>query len=165
MKIFNLGFILLFIPLFAFTMHKYYVSSTKIEYKKENGTLQITMRIFIDDLQETINNTYQNNFELAVSNEPKELDSLINNYTLKKFEVIVDEDKKTYSFLGKEYKNDEIYLYFEISNIKRINSIEVKNEMLTEIFPDQKNIIKLYINNIKKTFLLTNRSYKDLLKL
>lgn len=165
MKIFNLGFILLFIPLFAFTMHKYYVSSTKIEYKKENGTLQITMRIFIDDLQETINNTYQNNFELAVSNEPKELDSLINNYTLKKFEVIVDEDKKTYSFLGKEYKNDEIYLYFEISNIKRINSIEVKNEMLMEIFPDQKNIIKLYINNIKKTFLLTNRSYKDLLKL
>ena len=165
MKFFNLGFILLLIPLFAFTMHKYYVSSTKIEYKKENGTLQITMRIFIDDLQETINNTYQNNFELAVSNEPKELDSLINNYTLKKFEVIVDEDKKTYSFLGKEYKNDEIYLYFEISNIKRINSIEVKNEMLMEIFPDQKNIIKLYINNIKKTFLLTNRSYKDLLKL
>ena len=165
MKKFNLGFIILLIPLFAFTMHKYYVSSTKIEYKKENGTLQITMRIFIDDLQETINNTYQNNFELAVSNEPKELDSLINNYTLKKFEVIVDEDKKTYSFLGKEYKNDEIYLYFEISNIKRINSIEVKNEMLMEIFPDQKNIIKLYINNIKKTFLLTNRSYKDLLKL
>ena len=165
MKKFNLCFIILLIPLFAFTMHKYYVSSTKIEYKKENGTLQITMRIFIDDLQETINNTYQNNFELAVSNEPKELDSLINNYTLKKFEVIVDEDKKTYSFLGKEYKNDEIYLYFEISNIKRINSIEVKNEMLMEIFPDQKNIIKLYINSIKKTFLLTNRSYKDLLKL
>jgi len=165
MKTFRLGFIILLIPLFAFTMHKYYVSSTKIEYKKENKTLQITMRIFIDDLQETINNTYQNNFELGVPNEPEELDSLINDYTSRKFELIVDEDKKTFSFLGKEYNNDEIYLYFEISNIKTINSIEVKNEMLMEMFPDQKNVIKLYINNIKKTFLLTNQSYKDLLKL
>ena len=32
----KIGFIILLIPLFAFTTHKYYISSTKIEYKKEH---------------------------------------------------------------------------------------------------------------------------------
>ena len=66
----KLGCIVLLIPLFAFTAHKYYVSSTKIEFKKESKTVQITMRIFIDDLQETINSSFSKDFELALPNEP-----------------------------------------------------------------------------------------------
>ena len=157
-------FILLLIPLFAFTMHKYYLSSTKIEYKKESKTIQITMRFFIDDLQETINRTYSKDVELALPNEPKEIDSLINNYISKKLEVIINTNKKAFSFLGKEYNNDEIYIYLEIENVELINSIEIKNSMLMEIFPEQQNIIKLYINDLKKTFLLTKQKDKDSLK-
>jgi len=160
----KIGFILLLIPLFAFTAHKYYISSTKIEYKKERKTIQITMRFFIDDLQETINRTYSKDLELALPNEPEEIDSLINNYVSKKLDVIINSNKKAYSFLGKKYNNDEIYLYLEIENVEFINTIEIKNSMLMEIFPDQQNIIKLYINDVKKTFLLTRQKDKDLLK-
>lgn len=164
MNKFSTGFIILLIPLFAFTMHKYYLSSTKIEYKKESKTIQITMRFFIDDLQETINSTYSKDVELALPNEPKEIDSLINNYISKKLEVIINTNKKAFSFLGKEYNNDEIYIYLEIENVELINSIEIKNSMLMEIFSEQQNIIKLYINDTKKTFLLTKQKDKDSLK-
>ena len=158
------SFIVFLIPLFAFTAHKYYVSSTKIEFKKESKTVQITMRIFIDDLQETINSTFSKDFELAVPNETGEIDHLIDKYISKKFEIIINDEQKKYSYLGKEYYNDEVYLYLELENVELINSIEIKNNMLMELFSDQQNIIKLHINNIKKTFLFTNRKYKDLLK-
>ena len=164
MNKFSTGFILILLPLFAFTMHKYYLSSTKIEYKKESKTIQITMRFFIDDLQETINRTYNKKFELALPNEPEEIDSLINNYISKKLDVIINTNKKAHSFLVKEYNNDEIYLYLEIENVEYINSIEIKNNTLMEIFPEQQNIIKLYINDLKKTFLLTKQKDKDSLK-
>ena len=160
----KIGFIILLIPLFAFTTHKYYISSTKIEYKKESKTIQITMRFFIDDLQESINSTYSKNIELALPNEPEEIDSLIINYVSKKLEVTINSNKKAYSFLGKEYNNDEIYIYLEIENVEFIKAIEIKNSMLMEIFPEQQNIIKLYINNTKKTFLLTKQKDKDSLK-
>ena len=160
----KLSFIVFLIPLFAFTAHKYYVSSTKIEFKKESKTVQITMRIFIDDLQETINSTFSKDFELAVPNETGEIDHLIDKYISKKFEIIINDEQKKYSYLGKEYYNDEVYLYLELENVELINSIEIKNNMLMELFSDQQNIIKLHINNIKKTFLFTNRKYKDLLK-
>jgi hypothetical protein len=135
-------------------MHKYYLSSTKSEYKKESKTIQITMRFFIDDLQETINRTYSKDVELALPNEPKEIDSLINNYISKKLEVIINTNKKAFSFLGKEYNNDEIYIYLEIENVELINPIEIKNSMLMEIFSEQQNIIKLDIDDTKNSFQL-----------
>lgn len=165
MNIIKIGFTILLIPLLAFVSHKYYISSTKIEFKKESETVQITMHFFIDDLQETINSTYNKNIELALPNEPKLIDSLIINYISKKFEVDLNGTNKDYLYIGKEYKIDEIYLYLEIKNIDTINSIEVKNSMLMEMFPDQQNIIQLYIRNIKKTFLLTKQKDKDLLNL
>jgi len=163
MNNFKILVLLILLPTLAFTTHKYYVSSTKIEYKKEARSLQITMRIFIDDLQETINTTYSKNLELALPNEPGEIDSLINNYVSKKFEIIINDEQKKYSYLGKEYNNDEIYIYLEIENVEFIKAIEIKNSMLMELFPEQQNIIKLYINDAKKTFLLTKQKDKDLL--
>jgi len=152
------------IPLFAFTMHKYYLSLTKIEYKENEKLLQVTMRIFIDDLEHTLNSTYDKNFELALPNESANIDTLINKYISTKFNVKINDLKKTYIYLGKEYENDVVYLYIELKNIDQINSIEIKNNMLMEMFPEQKNIIKLNINKTKKTFLLTNQKDKDLLK-
>lgn len=163
MNKFKILVLLILVPTLAFTTHKYYVSSTKIEYKKEARSLQITMRIFIDDLQETINTTYSKNLELALPNEPEEIDSLINNYVSKKFEIRINDEQKKYSYIGKEYNQDEIYIYLEIENVEFIKAIEIKNSMLMELFPEQQNIIKLYINDTKKTFLLTKQKDKDLL--
>lgn len=163
MNKFKILVLLILLPTLAFTTHKYYVSSTKIEYKKEARSLQITMRIFIDDLQETINTTYSKNLELALPNEPEEIDSLINNYVSKKFEIRINDEQKKYSYIGKEYNQDEIYIYLEIENVEFIKAIEIKNSMLMELFPEQQNIIKLYINDTKKTFLLTKQKDKDLL--
>ena len=81
----KIGFIILLIPLLAFVSHKYYISSTKSEFKKESETVQITMHFFIDDLQETINSTYNKNIELALPNESKLIESLIISYISKKF--------------------------------------------------------------------------------
>ncbi len=156
--------VLFIIPLVAFTMHKYYISLTKIDYKKESNSVQITLRIFIDDIQKTINSTYNKNFELGLPSESKEIDTLINNYIVPKLKVKINNVDKTYVYLGKEYEDEVIFVYLEIENIKVVNSIEIKNNILMEKFPNQKNIIKLNINGVKKTFLLTNKKYKDLLK-
>jgi len=156
--------ILFIIPLFAFTMHKYYISLTKVEYKKESKSMQVTIRVFIDDLQEALNSSGDEKIELALSNESNENDTIINSYLIDKFNLKINNAEKTYTYLGKEYEEDVVYIYLEFNNIENINSIEVQNNILMEIFPTQKNIIKLNINNIKKTFLLTNKKDKDLLK-
>ncbi|HHC79832.1 MAG TPA: hypothetical protein ENK46_08110 [Flavobacteriia bacterium] len=156
--------IFLFIPLFAFSVHKYYISLTKIDFIKDKNEVQVTMRIFIDDLQATLNTAYHTNIELALPYESKEIDSLINTYLLKKFILTINGNKKEYTYLGKEYEDDVVYLYLEAENITKITAIKVKNSMLMDEFESQKNIIKLHINNTKRTFLLTKKKDNDLLQ-
>ncbi len=123
------------------------------------------MRIFIDDLEETINKTYARNLEFATANESKEIDSLIIKYTNTKLNIKINGKIKSYHFLGKEYENDVVYLYIESENIKDLTSIEIKNNILKEIFSNQKNIIKINMLNTKKTFFLTKKNDTDLLTL
>ena len=152
------------LPLLAFTLHKYYISLTKIDYIKEKKAVQITMRFFIDDVENTINSRFNNSFELATKNELSDSDKFLALYINQKFKVTINDQVKSYEYLGKEYENDVVYFYLEITNVENIKSIEVQNRMLFEEFEEQQNFIKLNINNQHKTFILIRNNDKDLLK-
>lgn len=157
-------FLLLIIPLLSFTLHKYYLSFTKIDYVKESRSLQITMRIFIDDLETTLNKINNKSFKLDTNSELEDTNIYIEKYLLNQFNVNINGSSKKYKYLGKKYENDVVYLFTEIENIATINSIEIRNRILMDAFPEQQNIIKLNINNNKKSFILTAKDDNDLLK-
>ncbi len=155
---------LLILPLFAFTMHKYYISMTKIKYVQEERSVQVTMRFFIDDLEKTLNNRFKKEFNLATKEELKEADKFLNLYIHQKFGVVINKQKVEYTYLGKEYENDVVFLYMEGVDIDDISSIEVKNSMLMESFEEQQNYIKLFMNDQVKTMVLTRPNDKEMLK-
>ena len=148
----------------AFTAHKYYVSMTKIKYVKEERSVQITMRFFIDDIEKTLNNRFKKDFKLATDEESKVSDKFLNLYIHQKFEIKLNNQLAEYTYLGKEYKNDVVFFYLESTEIDTINSIEVKNRMLLETFEEQQNFIKLYMNNEIKTMVLMKENDKEMLK-
>ncbi|MBJ2172637.1 peptidase E [Aureibaculum sp. A20] len=156
-------FLLFLLPLLAFSVHKYYISLIKVDFKPQNESVQITMRIFIDDLQEVLNKTNNISIELGVKDESKEYNSLISKYIKDNFKIKIDSKLYPFQYLGKEYENDIVYIYLELSSIKSIHSIEISDTMLMKYFPSQKNIIKLNINDVKKTFFLTEEAPKDIL--
>ncbi len=152
----------LLIPLFSFTMHKYYISLTQIELKDKN--LQIQMRVFLDDFEKELNNTFQKDFQLTTKYEIKNVDSFFYKHLQNKFQITINDSIQHYQFIGKEYESDAINFYLEIENPSRIQSILIRNNLLTETFENQENIIKLKINNTNKTFILTAKNDKGLLK-
>ncbi len=156
-------FILILLPLVAFQTHKYYLSLTKIEYQKETKSIQITARIFIDDLETALNKKYDKSFKLDTNNELNNTDEYINNYISKLLIISINNKVISFNYLGKKYETDVVYLFAEIENISEIKSIEVQNKILMEHFPEQQNIIKININGKKKSFILTADSDKDLL--
>ena len=61
---------ILILPLLSFTeTHKFYVSVTNINYAQNDGSFQITMRIFIDDLDDVLKERYSLNAQLNTENE------------------------------------------------------------------------------------------------
>lgn len=158
-------FLLFAIPLLSFSLwHKYYVSVTDIEYVQDKEAVQIISRYFIDDFEKALRERYDSSITLAVDNEKENVDGYIEKYLNQKFRIELNDQSIPYNFLGKEYQDDMIFCYLEIEHVQEIRSIDVTNQVLIDMFPDQHNIIKLKVNSKNKSFLLNKENPKGVLK-
>ncbi|WP_417199088.1 DUF6702 family protein [Bizionia sp.] len=164
MKLFKYLFILAIIPLLAFSSaHKYYVSITQIEYVKEKQSVQIITRIFVDDFERLIRTRYDETVTLAAKSESKNVNQYIGKYLVEKMAITINGKHANMLFLGKEYENDIVYCYLEITNVPSIQSFEVSNQVLFDLFPDQKNIVRTNINDENNSFILIKQNDKGML--
>ncbi|WP_456376237.1 DUF6702 family protein [Lutibacter sp.] len=156
-------FLILLIPLVAFTMHKYYISLCEIEYVEEQKSLQITLGLFIDDIEFTLNKDHDTILNLATKNEVKNIDAYYKTYLNKHFKITLNNNPTSFIYIGKEYDDNIVRFYLEITNVETLKSIEVKNTSLLRDFKNQENIIKIKANKIDKTFYLNRKNDKGLL--
>jgi hypothetical protein len=79
----------------------------------------------------------------------------------------LDNEQKGITFIGKKYDNDIIVCYLEVPkvNFKGLKSISIINEVLTDVFEDQQNVIHFKFNNQKKSFVLSQENNKGMLNL
>jgi len=164
MKFIKKYVLLLLLLLIAFSAHKYYLSLTEINYNPTEKSLHITMRLFIDDLEKSLEANFNEKFKLDTPSENKKTNKYIAYYLNNNFEIKVNDKKLNFKFIGKEYEDNVVYFYIEIDSVPQIKSIAVQNTMLMDAFETQQNIIKLNMNNQKKTMILNRANDKDLLK-
>ncbi|MBU2939297.1 peptidase E [Lacinutrix sp. C3R15] len=164
MKNLKIAILLLVIPAFAFTVaHKYYVSVTKIAYVKEKESVQIISRIFIDDFENLLRKRYDEKITLAIQQELPTVNMYTERYLKEKFQIAINGKPAKLNFIGKEYEDDVMLCYLEIEDVKAINSIEISNKVLLDLFPEQENIIRCKINGKNKSFLLREGNLSRLL--
>ncbi|MBA4746094.1 MAG: hypothetical protein H2058_12635 [Muricauda sp.] len=147
--------------------HKFYVSVTNIAYSEEDSAFQITSRIFIDDLDKLLKERYGIEAKLATPKESKIADEYIEKYFRSKFIVEFDGEPVPYNFLGKRYDTDVVICYLEITNVdlSNVKTMSVQNELLTDLFDEQKNVVHVKWKNNKKSFVLIREKNKGMLNL
>ncbi len=156
------------LSLSSFTvLHKFYVSVTNINYVEEDQALQITSRLFVDDLEELLKERYDIEGLLGTDKETAIADKYIEKYLNTKFLLYLDDEKVSYNFLGKKYDNDVVICYLEVENVllDTIKTIEVQNEILTDLFDEQKNLVHIKYEGKKKSFVLIKSDTKGMLNL
>ncbi len=155
-------FIVLLLPLLSFSLHKYYVSLTEIEFKKDSQSVEIFMDVFIDDLEKVLDKEYNIDSQINYEDEIKDIDDYFKKYLNQNLNISINNKPKKYTFIGKEYDGNNVHFYLEIENITSMNTIEVTNTMLLKYFYRQVNIIKI-INNEKKESLFFNQKKNNAL--
>ena len=156
--------IVLFTGLSAMGLHKFYVSIFQMNYVPEKKTMQITARIFTDDLEKALEKKSKKKIYLATPKEAPETEELLKKYLAEKVRIKINNTEKTIRFLGRETEDDVVICYLTVPVSEKINTLEVYNTVLTEIFPDQQNIIHTSVNSNKKSLLLTNSKPKELIE-
>jgi hypothetical protein len=155
---------IIFLTLSSFGIHKFYVSIYQINYASEKKMLQITSRLFVDDVNTVLYKKYGKKTNLGEKNESQEDVNLMKKYILDNFSLKVNGQLKPINYLSKEMEGNVIICYYNIKDISKIKSLEVKNSALIELNSEQQNIIQSTIYGEKQSLLLTEETLSGMLK-
>ncbi|MGJ8745896.1 DUF6702 family protein [Polaribacter sp.] len=164
MKLKKIYVLLFVIPLLSFSAHKYYLSLTQIEYSSNSQSIQITINVFMDDIEEALNKDYNIDLQLTTEKELKNNDHYFKQYLNEKLHFKINDVAKRFNYIGKEYDGELVYFYLEIDSIKTVKTIELTNTILTTHFKKQQNLIKSKVGKKHKSMLLSANNDKALLK-
>lgn len=160
----NSVFVVLFLVLTSMATHKFYVAIYQINHAKEKKMLQITARLFIDDINEAIEKKFHKKSYLASDKETPEQVELLKKYLLEKFIIKVNNQQKSMIFVSKETEDNVLICYLKIVDVAKITSLEVENSIIMENHDEQQNIIQTNFNGNKNSLLLTSENFKGMLK-
>lgn len=154
MKKFKILVLLISISLSSFSVHKYYLSLTQIDFKSETKTVQITINVFMDDIETAINKDYNIDLQLTSKNELVNNDIYFKKYLKDKLLFKINQNIKSYTYLGKEYEGDLVYFYLEIKDVATIKNFSITNKILLQHCPKQQNLVKYNIGKQHKSTML-----------
>ena len=141
-------------------LHAFHISKTDMVFQPAEKSMQITMHIFIDDLEVALEKQGKSKLFVGTERESQEANNLIINYLKNNFNVHINNKQTPYTWVGKETTKDKqaLWLYLEIKNIREVRNISVENRVLTEVFTDQKNIVQVNIPTKKQGYFLLSKN-------
>jgi hypothetical protein len=139
------------------TDHPVHVSRTEINISDVDKAVQVSARIYTDDLELALKQKFKKAIKLHIANEQSDADKLLLNYINDKFQLVVDGKPVTLTMIGKEQSEDYLatWCYLESSLKNTPKTIDVTNHILQDLYDDQKNMVEVSINGRRKnSFIL-----------
>lgn len=156
--------VLALVPLLAFTTaHKFYVSATDMEYNEEARALQIISYVFVDDLEKLLKTRYSDDLYLLKEGEHEDADKYVERYFRDKLKIEIEGEDRHFNYIGKEYDKDQLLVYLEVEDVGSFDQISVENGVLTDLFPEQKNVVKVENKGKIKSLLLSRNEIRGTL--
>lgn len=127
--------------LMAFSAHPYYMSVTEFEYKPAEKEVQVSCKIFTDDLEGTLKKEYKRKVDILNVASKKENEQLLNGYLQKHLRLQLDGKPVALKMIGFEEEGEAIWIYLVTNNTAAFKSAVVFNDLLYSYREDQLNII------------------------
>jgi hypothetical protein len=140
--------------------HPIYVSVTEIEHNAKDKTLEISCKIFTDDLEKTLRQTYKGSVDLLQPKDKTAMNKLVQDYVQKHLQIKVDEKTVALQFLGYEQEEEGIISFYQVNNIAAVKKLDIIDNILFEYKKEQISIVHTTVNGNRKSTKLVNPEEK-----
>ena len=141
----------------ASAAHAFHTSLTEIQYNAKEKSLEVTIRMFTDDLESALTKL-NNGQKVMIGGKNDNSDALLSKYIQQHFAVITPQkQRKPMQYLGKEPEGDATWVYVEIPDGLLLKDHTIYNNLMQELFDDQTNLVNLFYGSNKKTFLFNSK--------
>jgi len=136
--------------------HPFYVSITSIDHNQQAQRVEISCRIFFDDLEAALKADSHREVDLIKGADRQVIDSLLGSYLRRHLRLSVNGKALQLQYLGYEIEDDVAWCYLEAGNVPRVRQLTVDNRLLLDQFPKQSNIMHVTANGQRKSTKLDN---------
>ncbi len=133
-------------------MHPIHVSVTNLEFQSEKNTISLSFKVFTDDFQLIINQLYNIQVDLSEKGNYNLHKEKIDSYFQDHFKIIVKGKELKYTNEGMKKNDEAVWFYYNIALKKEVKTFTIKNSILLDLYPDQKNLLILKKREIEKGY-------------
>jgi hypothetical protein len=150
-----LSFKWLLVPLLSW-FHPFYVSVTEIHHNAKDKTLEVSCKVFADDMEEVLKKGRAASSAIDLSNEKQKAqnDALIRDYVSKNLFLNAEGKAVKLSYVGFEKDKESVYCFFEVVNIPSLTKLQLTNSLLQDLNEEQINIMHVVVNGVRKSYKL-----------
>jgi hypothetical protein len=136
--------------------HPIFVSVTEIGHNTKEKTLEISCKIFTDDFEQALRDTYKTKVDLINPKDKNAMNRLVSDYVKKHLLLKVDGKPVSLEFLAFEQDEEGIISFYQVHNIAAINRLDVTDNILFEYKKQQISILHVTANGKKQSTKLVN---------
>lgn len=134
--------------------HPFYVSVCTIDHNSKTKALEITFKIFTEDLESVLEEQIPERLYLGSQQESSKANRYISNYLQKHVTLQANGDTVAFSFVGKEIEIEETWCYVEVANVPSVSKLTIRNSVLMEKFEAQQNLVHVKVGGKQKSLVL-----------
>ena len=154
---------LVLVLLLSAQRHAIHASITQIDHNAKEKTLEVSVRIFTDDL-ETVLGLENAGQRFRIENGDKN-DAAVERYLRKVFKIANPKGKVwPYKYIGKENEADATWVYVEFPLTEAPTGCKLQQQVLLDVFDDQVNIVNLTYQGEKKSYLFNIKTKEHVLQ-
>lgn len=139
-------------------LHPVHVSVTSVEYHINTDSVSVTIKLFKDDFANLLLNKYNTplNYEEGLSEKTREI---INLYIKDQFKFAANNSEiEIPDFFNYTFDFEAIWFYYSFATGKKVKKIKIMNQLMFDMFDDQKNLLIFKTANQEDGLLLDRQN-------
>ncbi len=142
-------------------MHPIHVSVTNLEFQSENNTISLSFKVFTDDFQLLVNQLYDVQVDLSENGNYELHKEKIDFYFQEHFKIIFKGKELKFTNEGIKRNDEAVWFFYNIVTKKEVKTFVIKNSLMLDLYPDQKNLLILKKGKLEKgyQFNIKNKEY------
>ncbi|WP_144911387.1 DUF6702 family protein [Mucilaginibacter frigoritolerans] len=131
--------------------HPIHVSTTNVEYNKQDGKLEVICTIFTDDFEAALAKQYHAKTDLSKAEMHAAMDALVKSYLEQNLHIKTGDNASKLNYLGFEINREATDIYLESEKTASPKKVAVEVSLLHNLFDDQINIVHITVNGVRKS--------------
>lgn len=128
-------------------LHPFHVSVCDMVYESDDKHLKISVRLFLDDLEDALEpKTGLELYDITVDEHWELTQSLLKTYFSENLQIKIKNKSLSPVYLGSEVEGDAMWCYLEVEKLKTFEEMTVQYTALQEVFDDQENLVHVRVD-------------------